>query len=148
MLRFAVFSGLLWLGASSCGPNDNPNDCAGLISLNEATGSVLPWDNTDGSSLCTWTGVQCSIGDDSDERVVEVDVHNLQLVGMIPIDLCLLDKVVSIHTCVESFRESALIVLGSLPWLSHMTDSGATVSLGKRAEWHHSIVPRQLHLPF
>jgi hypothetical protein len=75
---------------SLCSPSDNVNDCSGLVSLWSSTGEVLPWNNSDGSSLCTWLGVQC----DYSGRVVEVDVHNLQLAGTIPNDLSFLQQVV------------------------------------------------------
>jgi len=82
LLLFVVISTILLLGSSQTTPSSNNKDREALLDLksfitSDPSGALSSWGN--GSSECTWTGVNCKNGG----RVTELDLKALNLVGTI-----------------------------------------------------------------
>jgi len=82
LLLFVVISTILLLGSCQTTPSSNNEDREALLDLksfitSDPSGALSSWGN--GSSECTWTGVNCKNGG----RVTELDLKALNLVGTI-----------------------------------------------------------------
>ena len=134
--RLGVVGLLLVPFVLGCGPRDHPGDCRALRAVYNstrlaATGRRLPWPvDTTGSSLCTWSYVQCA-DRHGQERVVTLNLKNVQLNGTLPSEI---DGLTALETLDVSANELTGNIPSSIGNLTQLTDLVLEMNLFVRSK--------------
>ena len=123
LLFFLVISTILPLGSSQTTPSSNNKDREALLDLKsfitiDPSEALSSWGN--GSSECTWTGVNCKNGG----RVTELDLKALNLVGTISPHIGNLTALRSLYLHDNHFASNIPNHLGRLRQLQLLNLSG------------------------
>lgn len=117
LLLLLLLLARLHISVQGCALSDHAVDCLALLGLSDAWGT---WSDVqdDGSSYCTWRGVQCTLtqeGGVSTQRVAGISLNNQGLAGVVPASLAQL-------TSLQFMQLSDNKLRGALPYsLSRLT---------------------------
>ncbi|CAL9109951.1 unnamed protein product [Musa acuminata var. zebrina] len=133
--RLLLLTLLALLGSCACASIHG--DALALASLREgflsSTSQLVSWNTSNLLSVCSWFGVRCE-----HDRVVGIDISNLNISGSVAMDISVLDSLVNLSLAGNQLHGE--IRVSNLPSLRYLNISSNQFHGG--LDWNYSSLPR------